>query len=122
MHSLFPTPKRVMIKVSGEVLKSSTDQVYEYDSIRVIAKKLIELNNSGIQVAVVVGGGNIRRHRDNMDSGMPRYVSDQIGICATIMNGTVLVETINALGGQAVCLSDGAVVAPHLSKLYTARQ
>lgn len=56
MHSLFPTPKRVMIKVSGEVLKGSTDQVYEYDSIRIIAKKLIELNNSGIQVAVVVGG------------------------------------------------------------------
>lgn len=122
MHSLFQKPQRVLIKVSGEVLKGDTDQVYNYSSIRPIAQKLIDIKKLGIEVSVVIGGGNIRRHRDNVDSGIPRHISDQIGICATVMNATVLVQAINALWGDAVCLSAGSIVTPHLSELYTANK
>ena len=54
MHSLFEQPKRILVKVSGEVLKGTTEKVYDYASIRPIAQKLIDIAKLGIQVSVVV--------------------------------------------------------------------
>lgn len=99
---------------------NESEKVFDYEAIKPIVQKIIDLTHEWIQVSIVVWGWNIWRHRDNIDSGIPRHVSDQIWICATVINAAVLVQTINAMWSTAVCLTDGSISSPHLSELYTA--
>lgn len=55
----YKIPHRCLIKISGEALKGKDGDLYDYDHLQLIAKQLIQLTKDGIQVAVVIGGGNI---------------------------------------------------------------
>ena len=87
--------KRIVIKVSGETLSENGVGI-DAKSVNKLAMQLCDIVRTGVQVGVVVGGGNFWRGRsvDTMD----RSVADNIGMLATVMNGLALSEELAALG------------------------
>ncbi|WP_338970468.1 UMP kinase [Spiroplasma endosymbiont of Labia minor] len=92
--------KRVLLKISGEALGST--QIYDQSSITNVAKQIIELAQSNIQVAVVVGGGNIWRGNLSHTLKMDNISGDYMGMMATIMNALALEAIIKSLGFEKV--------------------
>lgn len=82
--------KRVLIKLSGEVLSGKHDSGIDVDYVAALCEEIAELHEMGIQIALVVGGGNMWRYRDFQDSGIDRIMSDNMGMMATVMNGSAL--------------------------------
>ena len=87
--------KRIIIKISGEAL-SDGKSAFAWESVKKIALQLRDMIKLGVQVGVVVGGGNLWRGRsaDTMD----RSVADNIGMLATVMNGLTLSEALTEAG------------------------
>lgn len=87
--------KRIIIKISGETLSNGKASV-DAKSVNKLALQLKEIVALGVQVGVVVGGGNLWRGRaiDTMD----RSIADNIGMLATVMNGLTLGESLRAVG------------------------
>lgn len=84
-----PTYKRVLLKVSGEVFGKG-NEVFNAEEISRIAKEVAGLQKLGVQVGVVVGGGNIFRGREAEANGLAEVVGHQMGMLATIINGLAL--------------------------------
>ena len=76
-----PKYKRVLIKLSGEVLMGEDQYGINQSVLERIASEISELNQSRVEVAVVIGGGNIFRGKGLADLGMERVTADQMGIC-----------------------------------------
>ena len=93
-----PVYRRVLLKLSGEALLG--DQQYGVDPgvLQRIARELRELNAMGVQVAVVIGGGNIFRGAGLAQAGMDRVTGDQIGMLATVINGLAMQDSLEKLG------------------------
>ncbi len=102
IHMSKPTPqyKRVLLKLSGEALLG--DQSYGIDSSTVlrIAKEIRQAVHAGIQVCLVVGGGNIFRGVSGAAHGINRVTSDYMGMLATMMNALALQSSLENLGVQ----------------------
>ncbi len=90
--------KRVLLKISGEVLGDRKGHGIDMEALGKIAKEIADLNKHKIQVVVVNGGGNIWRYRDTKNSGIERTTSDYMGMMATIMNGVALQSAIERKG------------------------
>ena len=88
-----PIYKRIILKLSGEVLKGETEVI---DAIVAgkIAEEVAEIHALGVQVAVVIGGGNIWRGITSANRGMDRSTADYMGMLATIINGMALQEAL----------------------------
>ena len=99
--------KRVLIKISGEALAGNKGFGYDYDFLNDIAQELVTLNNSGAEIAVVVGGGNFWRGRQGGE--MDRTTADQMGMLATAINGLALQDAIEQSGGKTCLLSSIAI-------------
>jgi len=112
--------KRVMLKISGEVIGNVNGEGIDTDSLKRIAKQIVDLNKHKIQVCVVVGGGNIWRYRDTKNAGIERTVSDYMGMMATIMNGVALQSAIENLG--AFCRVATALDLPQIAEPYIRRR
>jgi len=97
--------KRVLLKLSGEVLMGSTEYGIEPDTIERIALELIEVHKSGVQLAVVIGGGNIFRGMTGSAGGMDRASADYMGMMATIMNAIALQDAIERNGAYVRVVS-----------------
>jgi uridylate kinase len=97
--------KRVLVKLSGEALMGEGDYGIDPAVIKRIALELKELIESGVQVAVVIGGGNIFRGAGLARAGMDRVTGDHMGMLATVMNSLALQDAIEALGMQARVMS-----------------
>lgn len=109
-----------MLKLSGELFARETGFGLGHDRLAEVATSIKEVCDAGIQVAVVVGGGNIWRFRDTKESGIERTASDAIGMLATIMNGVGLQSALEALGQHSrVC---SAVDVPQLAEPYIKRK
>jgi len=93
-----PAYQRIVLKLSGEVLKGDED-VIDAEVASVIAAEVAEVVSMGIQVAIVIGGGNIWRGAVKAHAGMERSTADYMGMLATIINGLGLSD---ALGKQGV--------------------
>ena len=94
---------RVLLKLSGEVF-GGPGRNFDFDRIERIAKELRSVYQAGIELAVVVGGGNLLRGAEMADSGINRISADQAGMLATVMNGLVLQDALERLGLEArVC-------------------
>lgn len=93
-----PAYKRVMLKISGEVLGHKNGEGIDPESLEKIAKELVKVAKTGIEVVVVCGGGNIWRFRDTKKAGIERTTSDYMGMLATVMNGVALQSAIEKLG------------------------
>lgn len=86
--------KRVLIKLSGEAFMGKADYGIDPDMVKSIADELAEVNRLGIEVAIVVGGGNIFRGMAASAAGMDRATADYVGMLATIMNAMVLQDAL----------------------------
>ncbi len=91
-----PKFKRVLLKVSGEALSGDKKIGLDYDVVGAISNSIKELYDLGVQVAIVVGGGNFFRGRSS--GTMDRTRADHIGMLATMMNSLTLADGIEALG------------------------
>src|SRR6202453_3488742 len=88
-----PVYKRVILKLSGEVLKG-TEEVIDARVADKIAGEVAEIHAMGVQVAVVIGGGNIWRGITSANRGMDRRTADYMGMLAAIINGMPLQEAL----------------------------
>jgi uridylate kinase len=93
--------KRVMLKISGEVLGGPDGSGADAEPILALCKEVKKIVGKKVQVAIVVGGGNFWRYRDNKKLKIPRSVSDGIGMMATIMNAKLLTEALKSVGVKA---------------------
>ena len=82
--------KRILLKLSGEALIG--DQSYGIDPKRIddYAKEIKEIHKTGVQIAIVIGGGNIFRGVSGASKGMDRVQADYMGMLATVINGLAL--------------------------------
>jgi uridylate kinase len=89
--------KRILLKLSGEVLSGKSDSCFDKGSFEKICEEIAIVHNQGTQIALVVGGGNIcRGARSNLGSG--RVNADHMGIAATIVNAIALQGYLQKLG------------------------
>lgn len=91
-----PKYKRILLKVSGEALAGDQKTGLNYDVITNICKSIKKCVDAGVQVAVVVGGGNFWRGRSS--GAMDRTRADHIGMLATAMNALALADVLESLG------------------------
>src|SRR5262245_11193495 len=93
-----PAYKRVLLKLSGEALMGSQSFGINPEVLRVVAGEIAETANLGVQLAVVVGGGNIWRGASQQAEGMDRASADYVGMLATVMNAVTLQSAIEQRG------------------------
>ena len=92
--------KRIMLKVSGEALMGDAAFGIDAPTVRGIATQIKSANDLGVQVAVVVGGGNIWRGAQVSQTGMDRATADYAGMLATVINALALQDAIEQVGGD----------------------
>ncbi len=97
--------KRVVIKLSGEALMGEAGGGLEAQTLERIAGDLVSAAQLGIEIAIVVGGGNFFRGVQGAGKGIERARADSIGMLATVMNGLALEQAIEAQGRSARALS-----------------
>jgi uridylate kinase len=112
-----PAYRRVLVKVSGEALMGTETYGLHAPTIGRIAEDLAEVRKSGVEVAVVVGGGNLIRGAMLAETGIERPVADQMGMLATVMNALALESAIQRTGASARVLS--AVAMPSVCEAYS---
>ena len=91
-----PKYKRVMLKISGEALAGEKKTGIDTDTISDISDKILEIFNMGVEVAIVVGGGNFWRGRSG--KGMDRTTADHMGMLATVINALALQDALESRG------------------------
>jgi uridylate kinase len=97
--------KRILVKLSGEALMGSTDYGIDPKVLKRIALEIQELLGLGVQVAVVIGGGNIFRGEGLARSGMDRVTGDHMGMLATVMNCLAMQDALESVGSHARVMS-----------------
>jgi len=97
--------KRVLLKLSGEVLMGDSGYGIDPDTINRLASELIEVRESGVDLAIVIGGGNIFRGNMGTASGMDRASADYMGMMATVMNAIALQDALERQGANARMIS-----------------
>ena len=90
--------RRVLLKLSGEALMGDVDYGIDPDTLDSLAKQIKTVREDGVEVAIVVGGGNIFRGIAASASGMDRAQADYIGMLATVMNALALQEALERNG------------------------
>lgn len=91
-----PVYKRILLKISGEVLAGEQGHGFDFDVMTSICKAVKTLNDMDVEVGLVVGGGNFWRGRSG--GSMDRTRADHIGMLATVMNSLALADTLEHLG------------------------
>ncbi|EKD63662.1 MAG: uridylate kinase [uncultured bacterium] len=97
--------KRLMLKLSGEVLADKSGAGIDFSAVAALARRIKSLNRIGCEVALVVGGGNFWRYRDNSKCAIERQDSDTIGMLATVMNGIIIFNALKGEGLEARVMS-----------------
>ncbi len=109
--------KRIMLKLSGEALsKGGSGSGLHQPTLHAVAEAIHEIGKTGVQIAIVVGGGNIWRYRDTKGTGIERTASDAMGMLATIMNSVALQAALESFGSTTRVLS--AIDVPQLAEPY----
>jgi uridylate kinase len=104
-----PAHKRILLKLSGEALMGDDAFGINRDTIVRIVGEVAEVINLGVEVAVVIGGGNIFRGVAGGAVGMDRATADYMGMLATVMNSLALADTMNKAGLTARVMSAIAI-------------
>lgn len=97
--------RRVVLKLSGEALAGKQGFGIEQDMLLLVAEQVAEIQAMGVQVALVVGGGNIWRGIKGSDRGMDRATADYMGMLATVMNALALQDALEKCGADTRVLS-----------------
>lgn len=93
-----PAFKRVLLKLSGEALMGNADYGIQPEVISRFAKEISELSAQGVELGIVIGGGNIFRGAGLAASGMDRVSADHMGMLATVMNALALQDALERNG------------------------
>ena len=97
--------KRILLKLSGEALMGDQTYGIHPPTLSRIAEEVQELRSAGVQVAIVIGGGNIFRGVQGATTGMDRASADYMGMLATCINSLALQDSLEKLGGSTRVLS-----------------
>jgi len=90
--------RRILLKLSGEVLKGKLDNGIDNASVSFYAQEIKSLNEAGYQVAMVIGGGNMIRGKQIAAAGTERATADYMGMLATVINGLALQDALEKIG------------------------
>jgi uridylate kinase len=90
--------KRVLLKLSGEVLAGDQKFGLDFDTVAAMAEEIAEISRAGVEVALVVGGGNIFRGAEAERKGVERAQADNMGMLATIINALALQDSLEQIG------------------------
>ncbi len=111
--------KRILVKLSGEALMGQQDAGIDPQMIAKIADELIALSSAGVEVGVVVGGGNLFRGAALAAVGLDRVTADHMGMLATVMNALALQDGLQRQGAAAAVMS--GLDMPQVCESYTQR-
>ena len=92
--------KRILLKISGEVLTGKGDYGIDPIAIHKMAQEIKEVKNLGVEMAIVIGGGNIFRGVAANSKGMDRVSADYMGMLATVLNGIALQDALEKINVQ----------------------
>jgi uridylate kinase len=112
--------KRVLLKLSGEALKGKNDGGICPETINNIAKQIAEVKEMGIDLSLVIGGGNIFRGIAGATKGMDRTNADYMGMLATIMNAIAMQDALENMGVHTRVLS--AIEVKEICEPYIRRR
>ncbi len=90
--------QRILLKLSGEALMSESGGSIDADIVKRLANEIKELCDTGLQVGLVIGGGNILRGAQKASEGLDRVTGDQMGMLATVINALALQDALEYLG------------------------
>lgn len=93
-----PTYKRILLKLSGESLIGKLPFGIDFSTAKSIAEEIKEVHDLGVEIAIMIGGGNIFRGIDGTEAGIDRASADYMGLLATIMNGIALQDAMEKIG------------------------
>ena len=93
-----PKYKRILIKLSGEALAGDKGVGIDLATVQAIAKEIAEVHDSGVEIALVIGGGNLWRGEAAAAAGMDRVQADYTGMLGTVMNALVMADSLQQYG------------------------
>lgn len=116
MDTTKPVYQRILLKLSGEALQG--DHLFGIDAKKLtqVAQELASVVALGVQVAMVIGGGNLIRGADLCATGLDRVTADQMGMLSTVINGLALLDALERKGVPSVLMS--AIAIPGLVDFY----
>ena len=117
---ILPAYRRVLLKISGEALMGGQNYGIDVDVAHMVAEQLKAVHEMGVQIAVVVGGGNIFRGVSKSAGNMDRSAADYIGMLATVMNAVVLQDALEKVEVQTRVMS--AIDIPQLAEPFIRRR
>lgn len=100
-----PRFRRILLKLSGEALMGTKSFGIDSDILKTVAREVHNLHKASVEIAIVIGGGNIFRGLNSSDYGMARVPADHMGMLATVINAIALGEAINSLGSETRTMS-----------------
>jgi uridylate kinase len=95
-----PVFERILLKLSGEALMGEREYGMDLPTIDAIAAEIVDVHASGVEIAIVVGGGNIYRGMAAAAEGMDRATADYAGMLATLLNGLALQDALERAGAN----------------------
>jgi uridylate kinase len=111
---------RILLKLSGEALMGDKEFGLDLPRIEEIAQEIVEVRESGVQIAIVVGGGNFYRGMAAAAEGMDRATADYAGMLATVLNGLALQDALERIGADTRILS--AIGVAQVAEPYIRRR
>jgi uridylate kinase len=115
-----PAFHRILLKLSGEALMGDRDYGLDPERIAVLAKEIVGVQQRGVELAVVVGAGNIYRGIEAAAEGMDRATADYAGMLATLLNALALQDALERRGAHTRVLS--ALAAAEVAEPYIRRR
>ncbi len=115
-----PVFRRVLLKLSGEALMGDREYGMDLPTIEAIAEEVVAVRTSGVEIAIVVGAGNIYRGMAAAAKGMDRATADYAGMLATLLNSLALQDALERAGAQTRVLS--ALVVSEVAEPYIRRR
>jgi uridylate kinase len=100
-----PAFERVLLKLSGEALMGSADFGVDAPTVDALARELVEVQSAGVELALVIGGGNVYRGMKAAAAGMDRATGDYMGMLATVFNSLAVQEALERNGADTRVLS-----------------
>ena len=117
---MLPKYKRVLLKLAGESLMGDKSFGFDTDVIAQYARDVKAISDLGVQVAIVIGGGNIYRGMNEADTGIERAHGDYMGMLATVINGMALQASLEKVGLYTRLLS--AIKMEQIAEPYIRRR
>jgi uridylate kinase len=100
-----PSFERVLLKLSGEALMGPAEYGLDAETVDTLARELVEVRGSGVEIALVIGGGNVYRGMRAAAEGMDRATGDYMGMLATVFNSLAVQEALERHGADTRVLS-----------------